>query len=334
LGLAAWPSKVLKPKELLSAAKKALLEAAMTGPAMAIAFGAQTLNISGDRLFEEGDVTGALEEYQKGLTLRPDDLNLLNSLGVCHGRLMDHAKALSTFETILALNPGDSMALFNKGCSLLSAGRLEEAADALKQAADNPEACFEALYQYGRLALELDRPHAALTALRKAAAAKDLRGAVHRALGQAELLAGDGQLALEAFKKAVKHDPDDAQSLSSLGVLFLERANDREVALSLFQRSVEIDPTNSLYRQRLGKLLFDEGDYAAATRHLTAAVEYGGGAVEVDEKLEEAKSLENAEKRGEPSPLVEGPDPWRPQPRTANRPYNSPFGRFSRRLYD
>jgi tetratricopeptide (TPR) repeat protein len=159
----------------------------------------------------------------------------------------------------------------------------------LRLAAANPAAGFEALYQHGRLALELGRLGEALPALRRAALLKDRRGAVYRLLGQAELLAGDAQKALEAFKKAVKSDPDDAQSLSSLGVLFLERNNDREVALSLFQRSVELDPTNSLFRQRLGKLLFDQGDFSGASRHLKAAIDYGCRAQDVHRRLEEAQ---------------------------------------------
>jgi tetratricopeptide (TPR) repeat protein len=293
LGLASWPSPVLRPDGLLAAAQKALLEASMTGPAQAIAFGPQCLNISGDRLFEAGDLEGARDEYSRGLTLDPGRLNLLNSLGVCHGRLGDHHAALRAFNEALAQDPENLMALFNKGCSLVMAGRQEEALETLKMAAANPAAGFEALYQYGRLALELDRLGEALPALRRAAGHKDRRGSVHRLLGQAELLAGEAQKALEAFKKAVKNDPDDAQSLSSLGVLFLERNNDREVALSLFQRSVELDPTNSLFRQRLGKLLFDQGDFSGASHHLRAAINYGCQTLDVRRRLEEAQYQED-----------------------------------------
>ncbi|MDR2140947.1 MAG: tetratricopeptide repeat protein [Deltaproteobacteria bacterium] len=292
LGLASWPSPVLGAEEIMDAAKKALLEASMTGPAQTIWFGAQSLNISGDHLFEEGDLREALAEYRRGLSLEPKHLNLLNSLGVCHGRLGDHQAAIQSFDEVLKLDPENLMALFNKGCSLVLTGLLEEAALALSQAAALPGAGYEVLYQHGRLTLELGRLEQALPTLRQAASLKDRRGDIFRLLGQAELLSGEVDRALEALKKAVKHDPDDAQSLSSLGVLFLERNNDREVALSLFQRSVEIDPTNSLFRQRLGKLLFDQGDFVESKRHLKAAVDYGCRALEVHRHLEEAQTLE------------------------------------------
>ncbi|MDR1607388.1 MAG: tetratricopeptide repeat protein [Deltaproteobacteria bacterium] len=286
-GVIDWPSPVIKPNELLVAARKALLEASMTGPATIIKFGPQCLNISGDNLFEAGDLAGAMEEYQRGLTLDPNHLNLLNSLGVCHGRLGDHRAALMAFDQALALDPENLMALFNKGCSLILDGRLEEAVAILGQAASLPSPGFETLYQYGRLTLSLGQLDKALPILRQAASLKESRGAIYRYLGQAELLNGDSDKALEAFKKAVKDDPDDAKSLSSLGVLFLERANEREVALSLFQRSVEIEPTNSLFRQRLGKLLYDLGDIVGARRHLRAAVEFGCRAPEIHRRLED-----------------------------------------------
>jgi tetratricopeptide (TPR) repeat protein len=289
LGLAYAPFPVVGPNNLLAAAKKALVEAAMTGPTATIVFGPQSLNIAGDHLFEAGDLIGAKKEFLDGLILEPNSLNLLNSLGVCHGRLGEREAALQAFDAALAQDPTNPMALFNKGCSLILTNRLEEALTVLAVAAANPNAGFEPLFQYGRVALELGRLDAALPTLRAAASQKDRRGVIWAILGQAELLTGESDKALEALKKAVKHDPDDARSLSSLGVLFLERANDREVALSLFQRSVEIDPTNALFRQRLGKLLFERGDFTGATHHLKAAVEYGCQSPEVQSHLLKAQ---------------------------------------------
>jgi tetratricopeptide (TPR) repeat protein len=295
LGLAPWPCPVIKPDGLLTAARQALLEASMTGSAQTIMFGPQCLNIAGDHLFEAGDLVGAMEEYRRGLILEPGRLNLLNSLGVCQAKLGDHRTAILTFDQVLAKDPDNLMALFNKGCSLILEGRLEEAANTLALAVALPSPGFEPLYQYGRLSLELGQIERALPILRQAASLKERRGVVYRQLGQAELLTGNSHLAMEAFKKAVKHDPDDARSLSSLGVLFLENANDRDVAVSLFQRSVEIEPTNSLFRQRLGKLLFDRGDFSGAERHLRAAVEYGCLAPDIHRRLEKVKTQdENA----------------------------------------
>ena len=284
-GLVASPGCEETAEGLVDDARKALNEAAFSGPGQVAVFGPLALNISGDRLFENGDLAGALSEYERGLALSPGHLNLLNSLGVCHGRLGNSAEALSVFEKIAELDSANMMAHYNLGYTHLLAGRLPEAEAALSRAAELAPDNFETLFQLGKTALELGHLDRALPALKRAGELENSRPAVFRLLGEALMLAHDHQGALAAFKKAVKTAPNDAYALSTLGALFVDLANDLPVARSLFQRSVEIDPTNSLYRQRLGRLLFTLGDYDSAEHHLRMAVEYGSQAPEVHYQL-------------------------------------------------
>ncbi|GHV57364.1 hypothetical protein FACS189460_3800 [Deltaproteobacteria bacterium] len=285
-GLVFSPGGVARAgRELVADAQKALHEAAFAGPGQVAVFGPLALNISGDRLFEGGDLSGALREYERGLTLAPDQLNLLNSLGVCQGRLGRPREALTTFQTIAALAPDNMMAHYNLGYTHLLAGRLNEAEAALARAAELAPDNFETLFHLGRTALELGHLDKALPALKKAGEVGENRPAVFRLLGEALLLAHDHQAALAAFKKAVKAAPNDSYALSALGTLFADLSGDLPVARSLFQRSVELDPTNSLYRQRLGRLLFALGDFSGAEHHLKMAMEYGSLAPEVHYQL-------------------------------------------------
>ena len=272
-------------RELLEDARKALDEAAFSGLGQVSVFGPLALNISGDRLFEGGDLSGALREYERGLALAPDHLNLLNSLGVCQGRLDRTREALTTFHRITELDPENMMAHYNLGYTHLLAGRLPEAEAALSRAAELAPDNFETLFHLGRTALELGHLDRALPALKKAGEIGESRPAVFRLLGEALLLAHDLPGALAAFKKAVKTAPNDAYALSALGILFVDISGDLPVARSLLQRSVELDPTNSLYRQRLGRLLFSLGDFSGAEHHLKMAKEYGSLAPEVHYQL-------------------------------------------------
>ena len=272
-------------RDLVEDARKALDEAAFTGPGQVSVFGPLALNISGDRLFEGGDLSGALKEYERGLALAPDHLNLLNSLGVCQGRLGLAREALATFQKIVGLDPENMMAHYNLGYTHLLAGRLTEAEAALARAAELAPDNYETLFHLGRTALELGHLDKALPALKRAGEEGANRPEVFRLLGEALLLAHDHQGALAAFKKAVKTAPDDAYALSALGTLFVDISGDLPVARSLFQRSVELEPTNSLYRQRLGRLLFSLGDFSGAEHHLKMAMEYGSQAPEVHYQL-------------------------------------------------
>ncbi len=280
-GLVFSPGWSGPPEGLMEDGRKALNEASFSGYGQVAVFGPLALNISGDRLFEGGDLTAAVREYERGLALAPDHLNLLNSLGVCHGRLGDSGRAQELFARIIELEPDHMMAHYNLGYTHLLSGRLPEAEEALARAAELAPDNFETLFHLGRTALELGHVDRALAALKTAGDLPDCRPTVYRLLGEALLLAHDHQGAAKAFKKAVKTSPNDAYALSALGALFVDLANDLEVARSLFQKSVEIDPTNSLYRQRLGRLLFNLGDFDGAEHHLTMAMEYGSRAPEV-----------------------------------------------------
>ncbi len=66
-------------------ALKALDHAAFFGPGHAVEFDGLTLNICGDRLFQLKNIDAAITEYEKGLSIAPADMNLLNSLGVASG---------------------------------------------------------------------------------------------------------------------------------------------------------------------------------------------------------------------------------------------------------
>ncbi|MDR1314380.1 MAG: tetratricopeptide repeat protein [Deltaproteobacteria bacterium] len=305
MALVFWPSEVLAPDGIARAGAAALLEGAMTGEAVAVTFGPQTLNILGDRLFDEGDAEGAAREYRRGLQLDPAHLNLLNSLGVCYGRLGDQKAAEAAFDDVLRLDPENLMASFNKGCSQLLSGRPEEAERWLEKAASLDPKNFEVQYQLGKTAIELGHAGKALAALGAAAGLKARRGPVFGLLGKASLLAGDSQGAMAAFKQAVKYYPDDAESLSSLGALYREEARDDKMALSLMRRAVELDPSNPLFRRRLGSLLFDLGRFADAEHHLKSALEYSGrrepgdGGLEVlAAKLKDASSAASGEGGG------------------------------------
>ncbi len=273
--------KAVEPASLVEDALKALAEADFYGPGHVAVFGPLALYVSGDRLYEGGDISGAVREYERGLSLDPNHVNLLNSLGVCQGRLGRSEESLATFTRIIELDPANLMAFYNLGYTHLLAGRLNEAEEALQKASQIDPDNFETLFHLGKTSLELGHLDQALKALRRAGELSDSRPVVYRLLGEALLLAHDHQGALAAFKKAVKIAPNDAYALSALGALFVDLANDLEPARSLFQKSVEIDPTNSLYRQRLGRLLYTLEDFSGAEHHLTMALEYGSSAPEV-----------------------------------------------------
>ena len=69
IGAASFPQADYKKTDILDNALKALDHALLLGPGQMAVFDDLSLNISGDRLFDQGKIEAALGEYRKGLRL-------------------------------------------------------------------------------------------------------------------------------------------------------------------------------------------------------------------------------------------------------------------------
>ncbi len=114
-GLAWFPFQDCSRSEVYANALKAIDHAAFFGFGHTQQFDGISLNISGDRLYQLEQYDDAIQEYEKGLALAPKDINLMNSLGVCHGVTGDVEKAKAYFESALKINPKEIMVLYNLG---------------------------------------------------------------------------------------------------------------------------------------------------------------------------------------------------------------------------
>ncbi|MBU1741628.1 MAG: tetratricopeptide repeat protein, partial [Proteobacteria bacterium] len=274
-GVAVWPFFDFSFDDLVYRAVKALDHATLLGPGSIVAFDAVSLNVSGDRLYAEGRVEEAAAEFVRALTIDPDEVNVINSLGVCHGQLGHMDEALECFARARDIQPDNFMTHFNLGFALAALGRDEEAIDAFREAARLDPDHTDVRLQLGRLQLQAGRLDEAEANLGLAASAARPRPMCWRLLGDIQW--GHGRLdeAIASYEKAVKGAPMDAESLSGLGVLFLERGTDPDVALSLCGQAVELDPDRLLFRYRYGWALLQTGRFEDAARVLADVVEAG-----------------------------------------------------------
>jgi tetratricopeptide (TPR) repeat protein len=254
VGAAAHPTLDFPPSSTLDNARKALDHAAFFGPDSRVAFDAVSLNISGDYLYERGDLQGALREFRHGLELDPSSVNLHNSLGVCYAVLKDHERALEEFTAALRLQADDHMAVYNLGLVNALMGRRDTALGFFLRANDLRGDVFEILLQTGKLYLEMGQPQSARPYLEHAARLRSKSGSIYRLLGDCYAAVGAPEKAISAYKKAVKANPADVGALSALGCLFDEKGENPEIALVFCRESARLAPDNGLYRARLGAL--------------------------------------------------------------------------------
>jgi tetratricopeptide (TPR) repeat protein len=274
-GAADFPLLGYSRAQVVDNALKAADHAAFYGPGGRAAFDAVSLNISGDRLYAEGNVPGAIAEFTLALALDPANVNVHNSLGVCHGIQGHLEAALASFESVMRLDAAEVMAVFNAGLVKMLQGDRPAALALFERAAALNGEMFEIPLAVGKLLLEWGRPAAARPHLEQAALRNPQSTAACRLLGECYGALGLREQAMDAYRRAIRLKPNDAESLSALGVLFEELGENREIALLFCRQSVEIAPENGLYHLRLGRVLQRHGRLQEAQEALQRAAALG-----------------------------------------------------------
>jgi tetratricopeptide (TPR) repeat protein len=264
IGLSAFPCLKYAAEDVLANARKALDHALFLGPGGRACFDAVSLNISGDRCYDAGDIDGAIQEFRNALRLDPKNVNVLNSLGVCFGVQQNYPKALTAFETALKINQAEILSLYNAGLVNLLMDRRDKALTYWLKAAPLGRDVFELNFQAGKLLLEMGQPEKAQGLIQCAAMLKPESAVVQRLLGDIYLAQRLVDQAVAPYKKALRLHPNDAPALSGLGRCYELKNENLDIALAFCQQSVDIKPDEGRFHIRLGRLLRKTGQYQKA----------------------------------------------------------------------
>lgn len=287
VGVAAYPSVTYMKSDILENARKALDHATFFGPDSAVVFDAVSLNISGDKLYEKGEIPAAIQELTLALTLDPSNVNVHNSLGVCYGLLNDYEPAIAEFKAAVSLEPEEYMALYNLGLVYLLTDRRDQALELFLKADRINGETYEVTFQTGKLYLESGDTVRGQAFLERAAALEPKSRTVYRYLGDCYAANNMQPEAIAAYRKAIKLNPQDAASMSALGCLFDEQGENPEVTLVFCRESVGLAPESGLFRYRLGRFYFNQDRIDDALREFKKAEQFGYDASEDIKAIED-----------------------------------------------
>ncbi|MBF0302431.1 MAG: tetratricopeptide repeat protein [Desulfamplus sp.] len=294
-GAAVFPFFDFSPEMTLCNAVKALDHSAFFVPGTLTFFDDVTQNIYGDRLYQLGRVEDAAREYEKGLEIRGDNLNLLNSLGVCYSLMnrldlareqFDKAiqfykssqpekisKFKSTDDTneisttpISKNDDGETddsqfMIFYNAALTCNLVGDIEKGIEYINQATKMHKDFFEAELTAGILFLKANTKDDALVHLNKAVKLKPESAVAHRILGDLYLQTNLPAKSVHEYTLALKLNPCDSSSMSGLARALEIQNKNLDIALTLALNSLAITPDNPYFRTRLAKIYLKKGRY-------------------------------------------------------------------------
>ena len=258
MGVCHWPTLNYTKTEMTINCRKAFMHGSFFGPGSVTPFDHVSLNVSGDYYFDEGDYRQAVRDYRFGCSMAPDDINLMNSLGVALIELNRLRESIGYFDKVLDREPDNFMALVNKGFALRIVGNDNEALKCLERASQDKKFADADVFpdlslQLGRLYCDKGSYGKAVRILDQLALQKPEKQELGliRLLGEAYAGNGDNKKAILLLQRAVRIYPHDARSLSLLGELYALENQGDDIALSFCELAVEIDEGPWKYWYRL-----------------------------------------------------------------------------------
>jgi len=271
IGLAQHPWLSFSRADTLDNAAKAL-EYALLLPAPHLGrCDSLALNIHADKLFAQGRLYDAIEEYKLALLADRANTTARNSLGVTLARTGDLAGAKRQFKTVLARNPKDIFALYNYGYACQRTAKAAQAREAYRACLAVDKAHTFALIRLGELA-QADRRFAdARRYFLRAQETPGGQGLTHRYLARLALAQNDAEQAREHLHQALIHDPMDALALHLMARLYLDGGEDPEVAEALARQSAALAPGQPRFWAELARALTAQGKHQEAATTLARA---------------------------------------------------------------
>jgi len=99
-------------------------------------------------------------------------------------------------------------------------------------------------------------------------------------------------VSIRSYKKVLRQNPNDAESLSALGYLFDLQGENPEITTIFCQQSIEIAPENGLFRYRLGNLYLKRDQLENALEQFQKANDLGYDASDLIRQVQ--KLIQNA----------------------------------------
>jgi tetratricopeptide (TPR) repeat protein len=242
----------------------------------------------GVALVGRGQIEKAVGQFQKSLSIEPENAEAQNNLGNALLKLDRPDEAVSHLERALALQPRFAQAENNLGNAWLLKGRADEAVAHYQRALGIDPRSVEALNNLGNVALLRGRTADAVGYYDRALVIEPGGSQALNNLGNAYLQMGRLDAAIGAFQKALdaalEADPRNTVARINLGKALLQKQR-RPEAAALFEQAVAIDAGNAEAHFDLGNALFSMGRVAEATGQYETAVRIAPGFAEAQNNL-------------------------------------------------
>jgi tetratricopeptide (TPR) repeat protein len=227
-------------------------------------------------LYEQsGQIEKALEQFSAALQKAPNDVDLQLRVGAAYVGGGHAEQALAILKKVMDKRPQSADANFYYGRAFFLKGgsSLTDATRYLKKAVQLDPNHAEYHFYLAWVATEASNPDltTAKTEVEQALTIDRLMGDAYWQRGVVELLSGLVDDALKDLHRALQLKPTRFEAHATLADCY-DRKNEPREAEAEWAKAIARDDQRPIWRYKFGRLLFDQGNLAAALPHLAFAV--------------------------------------------------------------
>ena len=203
--------------------------------------------------------------------LSPDSIEKLRALGYVAYRSPVSADALAALA-----DPKTKLWEFNsvlEAEDALRAGDVAKGQALLLQVREKDPEMYVVPFVLGETALGQQKWAEAATELRKCLDLNPHFDQAMLGLARALIFLGKTDEGREWSRKAIDYNSENYRAWYQLG--FIDARTDKKQAIADYEKAVSIQPSFAPLQRDLGQLLYEEGDYSEAAKHLSRAVDLG-----------------------------------------------------------
>ena len=221
---------------------------------------------------KKGEVSKALEAFQKAYKLNPQNEQYLQNLGRTLSK-KDPMGALAMYESAMEQLPNSVAVLDDLASLYAQIGRSEEALKLFQRVLSQEPQHLDALILSGNIHKRNRSFEAAMGFFQRAVAAHPNSAVAHGEVGGMLLQARKHEEAVQSLQRSIAIDPTSyPNSWFKLGFA-LDTIGKWEEARAAYETVVKLRPTTSLdAHQNLGVLLYEHQQYEAALGHFEHVV--------------------------------------------------------------
>jgi tetratricopeptide (TPR) repeat protein len=228
---------------------------------------------AGRQLAEASKHAEAVQMFDQGLAVTPDDANLLYGKGRSQLELGNYSQAETTLQKLVLANPGFANAHYYLGKAQAADYKNAAAVQSYRQEIElSPDKKAFLLLKIAELQHEMSKTQPAAldqerATLEELLAVEPTNAQAISQLAEAYRLKGDKVKQAEMYRRLTEADPAHADlAFYNLGVQALN-ANRREEAATNFQKALDINPKHAGAHLQLGYCLFGMGKTPEAVAH-------------------------------------------------------------------